>query len=142
MSEPENLITITEALRQPLLRDFFGFEMIEYDTGSATVAVDRRDELGHMHGWFQGAVISGIAEFAGAFAAILSLPLGRVTTTVDQTIKFMGPARGDRLVARGRIIKPSKTLIPCAIDVFVVRDGAEHLCATMLQSNMVAPPAG
>ena len=139
MSEPANLGVIQEAIRSPLLHDLFGFELVECDAGSAVVAVDVRDQLGHMPGWFQGSVITAIAEFAGAFSAILSLPGGRMTSTVDQTIKFIGPARGERLIARGRVIKPSLTLVPCDVDIFVVRDGREHLCAKMLQSNVVLP---
>lgn len=143
MSESANAAFADAWKNQPLIKDFWRFKLVGYLKGSAELMVDHRPELGHLPGWFQGTVITGLAEFAGGLASISSLPEGRTTVTVDQTIKFIGQARGERLIARGRVIKASLTLVPCSVDVFVVRDGAEHLVATMLQSNIVAPaPAG
>lgn len=141
MSESANAAFADAWKNQALIKDFWRFELLDYQKGAAELMVDHRPELGHLPGWFQGTVITGLAEFAGGLASISSLPEGRTTVTVDQTIKFIGQARGERLIARGRVIKPSLTLVACDVDVFVVRDGTEHLVATMLQSNIVTPAA-
>ena len=46
------------------------------------------------------------------------------------------PADGDCLTARGRVIKPGRTLIVSRADVMVHKDGRETLCATLLQTLM------
>ena len=139
MATSSNAAAMEGTRSSPPIRDLFGFELVDYDDRRVTMAVDHRDEFGHAPGFFQGSVITAIAEFAAALASYASLPAGRISSTVDQTIKFFGAARGERMIARGEVIKPSLTLVPCRADVYVVRDGKEHLVATMLQSNIVVP---
>ena len=131
---------VIEAARETApIRDLFGFELVDYDDRSAVFAIPHRPELGHIPGYFQGTVITAIGEVSAALAAIASLPEGRMSATVDQTIKFIGAARGERLIGRGQVLKPSLSLVACKADIFVERDGKEHLIATMLQSNIVLP---
>ena len=141
MPEANNAEFLQQAMQNPVIRDLYGFELGDIGYGEVTLSAGIRDELGHAPGFFQGSVITAIAEFAGAFAAITTAPEGGAGTmsTVDQTIKFVSPARGERMIARGRVIKPARSLIACSVDIYVMRDGTEHLCATMLQSNYRPP---
>ncbi len=79
-------------------------------------------------------------------AGITPLPPGCAAATVDYTAKFLTEARGDHLIARARVLRPGNTLTVAAVDIFVVGDGTETLCATALVTmrNLVekARPAG
>lgn len=86
-----------------------------------------------------------LADFAAVSAAASLLPAGWANSTVDAAVKFVAPARGTHILARGRVVQPGKTLTVCAADVFAL-DGAghEHLCATWLgtaRNFTVGPPA-
>jgi acyl-coenzyme A thioesterase PaaI-like protein len=48
------------------------------------------------------------------------------------TIKLIAPAVGDKIVARGRVVRSGRTLSVAAADVYAVREGKETLCATAL----------
>jgi acyl-coenzyme A thioesterase PaaI-like protein len=50
--------------------------------------------------------------------------------TVDYTVKLLAPAKGEKIVARGRVIKPSQVMTVAAADVYAVDGGDEKLCAT------------
>lgn len=123
----------------PIVR-FFGIEQGAVEPSHVTLVLDCRPELGHQQGWFQGSVTTAIAEFAAAWSASTLIPPGWSNLTLDQTIKFVGAAQGDRLIARGSVIKPGRTITSCLCEVFAVRDGGEQLCAVMLQTNRHAPP--
>jgi acyl-coenzyme A thioesterase PaaI-like protein len=41
------------------------------------------------------------------------------------------------LIARGRVVRPGRTLIVTQAEVFAVKDGHETLCALMQQTIMV-----
>lgn len=64
------------------------------------------------------------------------MPADASVLTVEYKINLLAPSDGNRLVARGRVTKPGRTLSVCHVDVFVERDGREHLCATLLQTLM------
>ena len=73
-------------------------------------------------------------------AAIATLRAAR-EQQAQRTLATVGnqtaaPARGDLLVARGQVLRAGRTLTVSRADVAVRRDGAETLCATMLQTLM------
>jgi len=69
---------------------------------------------------------------AAACAGMTILPRGWGASTVDYTIKLIAPAAGEKLVARGRLVRSGRTLSVAASDVYIVREGNETLCATAL----------
>lgn len=54
--------------------------------------------------------------------------------TTEYKINLLNPARGERLVARGRVIKPGRTLTICRGDVYDVDGDSEIHVATALFS--------
>jgi acyl-coenzyme A thioesterase PaaI-like protein len=69
---------------------------------------------------------------AAACAGVTMLPDGWAASTIDYTVKLLALAVGEKLVARGRVVRSGRTLTVAAADVFVVRDGKETLCAIAL----------
>ncbi|MEX0309112.1 MAG: hotdog domain-containing protein, partial [Tateyamaria sp.] len=51
-------------------------------------------------------------------------------------INLTAPATGDRLIAKGRVVKPGRRLIVVTSEVFAQKDGHDTLVA-ILQGTMV-----
>ncbi|MBC7957730.1 MAG: PaaI family thioesterase [Cytophagales bacterium] len=83
-------------------------------------------------GQLQATAVFAAADFAAVAAAGTLLPVGFINATVDASLKLVAPARGSHLVARGRVVSASRLLTVCAADVYVVHEGRETLCATLL----------
>lgn len=111
---------------------FFGIEPVAIEPGRVELVLPYRDELGFKPGHFQGTVVSAAGYFAATASISSLLPGDRIGMSLDQTTKFLGLAAGERLIARGRAVAPGRSVSVGAADVFVLRDGAEHLCATVL----------
>jgi uncharacterized protein (TIGR00369 family) len=107
-----------------------GFRFGRVAPGEAEIIQPYREELTQHNGFFQGGVIGSLADFAGGSAAGTLLPPGWVNMTVDYTVKLLAPAKGEQLVARGRVIKPSLVMTVAAADVYSVNGDDEKLCAT------------
>jgi acyl-coenzyme A thioesterase PaaI-like protein len=52
-------------------------------------------------------------------------------------MNLVAPADGEKLVARGQVVKAGRTLVISRAEVFAVKDGKEILCALMQQTIMV-----
>jgi len=104
--------------------------------GEVDIAIDFRPELAQQHGFFHGGVVGMIADSAGGYAAFSLMPEDATVLTVEYKLNLMAPADGTRLVARGRVLKPGRTLTVARVDVAVLKDGQETLCATLLQTLM------
>lgn len=89
------------------------------------------------HGFVHGGVVGMIADSSAGYAAMTLVPAGASVLTVEYKMNLMAPADGERLIARGRVVRPGRTLIVTQSEVFAVRDGRETLCALMQQTIMV-----
>jgi acyl-coenzyme A thioesterase PaaI-like protein len=78
----------------------------------------------------------GTAGDVATVASCLTLmPKGWALATLDFTIKMTGIAKGEMLRAKGRVLLDGRTNSIGAADVYIVSDGAERLCGTVLATT-------
>ena len=114
------------------------FERME--PGEVELSLPYQDALSFRPGQLQATPIFAIADFAAVSAAGTLLPAGWVNATIDCSIKYLAPANGTTLRAKGRVVQATKLLTVAAADVYSCKDGQEHLCATMLATARNLPP--
>ena len=128
-ANPDYAKSVREAVLAMPAAQLFGFDFTRIEPGITELTLPYRDALSFRPGFFQGAIIGSLADFAGASSAGTLLPPGWFVSTVDYDVRIIAPAQGDRLIARGRVVKPGATLSFAQADVFVVREGRETQCA-------------
>ena len=89
------------------------------------------------HGFVHGGVVGMIADSAAGYAAMTVVPASASVLTVEYKMNLMAPADGEKIIARGKVVRPGRTLIVTQAEVFAVKDGQEKLCALMQQTIMV-----
>jgi len=89
------------------------------------------------HGFVHGGVVGMIADSAAGYAAMTMVPASASVLTVEFKMNLMSPADGEHLIARGKVVRPGRTLIITQAEVFAVKDGKESQCALMQQTIMV-----
>lgn len=110
-----------------------GVSLIHIAPGEVDLALPFRADLTQQHGYFHAGTITTIADTAAGYAALSLYPSGTGVLTTELKINLLRPAAGDRLVARGRVIKPGKTLTVCRADVYGEKDGrAAHVATALL----------
>jgi uncharacterized protein (TIGR00369 family) len=89
------------------------------------------------HGFVHGGVVGMIADSAAGYAAMTMVPASASVLTVEYKMNLVAPADGEKLIARGKVVRPGKTLIVTQAEVFAVKNDEEKLCALMQQTIMV-----
>lgn len=88
------------------------------------------------HGAAHAGLAFAIGDSAAGYSALATLPEGSEVMTVEMKINLLSPAVGDRLVARGRVLRAGRRLTVVAADVYAVSGTAErHIAA--LQGTMI-----
>ncbi|MGQ4601413.1 hotdog fold thioesterase [Nocardia sp. R6R-6] len=131
-ANPDFEAAVTGAVLSMPAAGLLGFTFGRVAPGEAEIIQPYRKELTQHDGFFQGGVLGTLADIAAGSAAGTLLQPGWVNMTIDYTVKILAPAKGPRVVARGRVIKPAALLTIAAADVFSVDDDHETLCATAL----------
>lgn len=122
--------------RQTFMR-MLGARMTVVSAGSTEIELPFRDDLAQQHGYLHAAVVTGIVDSACGYAALSLTPAGKEVLTIEYKINLAAPATGEKMIARGRVLRPGRTVTLCAGDVFAVTGGKEKLVATMLATMIV-----
>ncbi|HBH02354.1 MAG TPA: thioesterase [Candidatus Rokubacteria bacterium] len=104
--------------------------------GAVDIELPFRADLCQQHGFLHAGIVTTIADSSCGYAALSLMEPDASVLTVEFKLNLLAPARGERLLARGRATRPGRTLTVCQADVVAVQDGAETPVATMLATLM------
>jgi uncharacterized protein (TIGR00369 family) len=107
------------------------------EPGQTEIHLEHWDGIEQQHGFIHGGVVGMIADSAAGYAAMTMVPNDASVLTVEYKMNLVAPASGEKLVARGRVARPGRTLIVTQAEVFALRGERETLCALMQQTIMV-----
>jgi uncharacterized protein (TIGR00369 family) len=127
---------VRNSFARQTIMELIGAELTRVAPGLVEIELPYREDLCQQHGFFHAGVTSTIADSAGGYAAYSLFPADASVLTTEYKINLLAPAAGERLRAVGRVVKPGRTLTICDVEVFALEDGAEKLCAKLLQTLM------
>ncbi len=124
--------TVRTSFDKQGLMHLFGATLDVVQPGQVSITMPFNGGLTQQHGFFHAGAVTSIVDSACGYAALTLMPAGSEVLTIEYKVNFLAPASGEYLVARGRVLKPGRTVTVCLGEVVAVKDGNEKLCATML----------
>lgn len=104
-----------------------GIQVLHAEAGLAEIAVPWKPELGQYTGFLHAGLIGALIDTACGFAA--ATLAGRVLAS-HYAVNCLRPAVGERFIAKARVVKPGKTQVFTACELFAQSRGEERLVAT------------
>lgn len=136
---PEYVRSVRESFATQGFLRLIGAELGEIRPGAVEVIVPWREELGQQHGYFHAGVIATAADIAGGYSAYSMLPEGWSMLSTEFKINLINPGIGERIIARGQLLKAGRTLFPARVDIFCEQGGSEKLIAAF-QMTLIGLP--
>lgn len=133
---PDYAARIRDSFARQDFMTHLGAELGEIAPGSVDIVLPFRDQLRQQHGFFHAGTTAAIADSAAGYAAFSLFDAESSVLTVEFKLNLLAPGDGERLIARGRVIKPGSRLTICRADVAALRDSAEKPVATALVTLM------
>ena len=109
-----------------------GAELVSVKPGAVEIGLPVREHLHQQSALTHAGAIAAIADSACGYAALTLMPPGSDVVSVEFKLNLLAPATGDRLVARGEVIRSGGTITVCRADVLA----GETVVATMLATMM------
>jgi len=91
-------------------------------------------------GYLHAGIVTAVVDNACGYAAYTLMPEASSVLTVEYKVNFLRPAKGDRFVGIGRVVKPGRTFTVCNGEVLAEQGEGTKLIATM-QATMLAIPS-
>src|SRR5207302_412516 len=83
-----------------------------------TLAMPFSEKLTHQHGFIHAGIVTMLCDTACGFAALSLMPEDAAVLTTEFKVNLLSPAKGERFVAHGRVVRPGKKLMVCLGEVF------------------------
>ena len=128
---------VRESFSRLALMTTIGARLVKVAPGEVDIDMPVRDDLTQQHGYIAAAIVTAIVDTACGYAAMSLMPARATVVTVEYKVNFISPARGERLLAHGRVVKPGRTLTVCTGEVYALSNSVQKTVAIML-GTMVA----
>jgi uncharacterized protein (TIGR00369 family) len=113
-----------------------GASLVTIAPGLVEIAITPTPAISQQHGFVHAGAVSAIADTAAGYAALTLMPPDRGVLTTEFKINLLAPAIGDRILARGKIVKAGRTLTVAQAEVFASTNGTEKLIALLTATLM------
>ena len=113
-----------------------GATLVAVASGRVEIALVPTPAISQQHGFVHAGAVSAIADTAAGYAALSLMPPGRGVLTTEFKINLLAPAIGDRILARGSVVKAGRTLTLAQAEVIAEGGGRERLVAFMTATMM------
>ena len=113
-----------------------GATLVSVGPGEVEIAIVPHPGISQQHGFVHAGAVTAIADSAAGYASLTLMPPGTGVLSTEFKINLLAPAAGDRIVARGRVVKAGRTLTVAQTEVFAERAGAATLIALLTATMM------
>jgi uncharacterized protein (TIGR00369 family) len=116
-----------------------GAEIVSLAPGMVEIAAPTNPDFGQQHGMAHAGFSFAIGDSAAGYAALSLMPPAHEVLTSEMKIHLLAPAEGERLIARGEVIRPGKRLVIVRADIHAEAEGARSHVATLLGTMVPMP---
>lgn len=139
--DPDFAERVSASFSRQTLLALLGAKLDSVEPGRVDISLDYRHDILQQHDFIHGGAVATIADAAAGYAAMTLAEPGEEVLTVEFKVNFCAPAMGEFLRAKGRVLRPGRTLVltECSVQA-VAADGTENLCAKMQQTIIKRTP--
>ena len=134
---PDYRAVAIDTFEQQRAMKTLGISIVRLEPGEVDLAMDYRAELTQQHGFIHAGIVTMLCDTACGFAALSLMPEDAAVLTTEFKVNLLSPAKGERLIAHGRVVRPGKKLMVCLGEVFAEEAGKRKQVALMTASMMV-----
>jgi uncharacterized protein (TIGR00369 family) len=114
-----------------------GIEIARLEPGEIELTMAYDLAYTQQHGFLHAGIITTALDTACGYAAFSLMPADAAVLTVEFKTNLLAPAKGERFLFRGRVVKPGRTVTVCEAQAFApAAGGDERLIATMTGTLM------
>src|SRR3984885_8336585 len=115
-----------------------GVEIARIVPGEIELAMPYGAAFTQQHGFIHAGVIATVLDSACGYAAFSLMPADAAVLTVEFKTNLLAPARGERFLFRGPVVKPGRTLTVSDGRAFAIDSGGEERLVASMNGTLMA----
>lgn len=113
-----------------------GIAISHLEPGAIDLEMPFREEFTQQHGFLHAGIVSTALDSACGYAAFSLMEVDAAVLTVEFKTNLLAPARGERFLFRGEVLRPGRTLTVCEGRAYGVVGSETTLIASMTGTLM------
>ena len=130
--DPEFEKRVRASFAQQGLMSTFAARLVRVEPGLVEIVVPFADGPTQQDGFLHAGVVIAAMDSACGYAALTLMEPDIRVLTVELKVNLLSVASGERLQARGQVIRPGRTLTVCRGDAYTATGADERHVATIL----------
>jgi uncharacterized protein (TIGR00369 family) len=135
--DPQIERRVRESFARQVAMTTIGATIAAVRAGEVEIVLPFSDALTQQHGFIHAGVVAMIVDTACGYAALTVMPADAAVLTTEFKLNLLSPAKGERLRAVGRVVRPGRKLVVCLGDVYAEEGVQAKQVALMTASMMV-----
>ena len=127
---------IQNSFEQQRVMRLLNAKLAKVSPGEVHIELPFQPQLTQQHGYLHAGIITTVVDSACGYAAYVLMPPESEVLSVEFKINFLHPARGERFLAVGKVVKPGRTLMICSGELHAFEAGEQKQVALM-QATMI-----
>ncbi|SDY36519.1 uncharacterized domain 1-containing protein [Citreimonas salinaria] len=131
---------VRDSFARQSMMDTLGAKIANVAPGAVEITAPILPIALQQQGFGHAGLAFSLGDTAAGYSALSLMPEDQEVVTAEIRIHLLAPARGDQLIARGKVIKPGRRLVVVQAEVFA-RTGGREVQIALLTGTMVPVPA-
>jgi uncharacterized protein (TIGR00369 family) len=115
--------TVRDSFAAQQLMATIGARLTGVAAGEIEIRVPFRQDLTQQHGFLHAGVVTSALDSACGHAAFSLMPEGVGVLTLEFKTNLLAPAKGEELIARGRVLRAGRTITVCQAEASMLTAG-------------------
>ena len=133
---PDFKNTINEKLDRQFFMQLLGFKITDISEGKIEGELELKDIHKQHKGFVHGGVIATVADIVAGFAAVSLVPADHHVVTVELKTSYLNPGLGEKLFAKGWVLKQGRKLNFCEAEVYSISGTNEPVLIAKASATM------
>lgn len=134
--DPDYEARVRRSFAKQRVMETIGARLVRVAPGEVDIELPFREDLTQQHGFLHAGIVGTVLDSAAGYAAFTLMPADAGVLSIEFKVNLLAPARGERVIARARVVRAGRTITVCTADAFAVQDGAERHVSTMTATMM------
>lgn len=127
---------VRESFARQAFMATLGARLARVAPGEVDIELPVAKALTQQHGSVHAGAVTAVLDSAAGYAALSLMPAGAGVVSVEFKVNLLEPARGDRILALGRVLRAGRTLYTCTAEAWAA-EGETRTRVAILQGTMM-----
>lgn len=120
---------IVEKLLGQRFMHYIGFQLDLIEPGLVTAGMVIEEHILQQTNFVHGGATATLADLVMGFAAYTLVAEEQVVLTADLKVSYLNPGQGDKITAKGFVIKAGRKMIFCEGEIYCEKNGVLTMIA-------------